>query len=763
MSDTWSEKRVLIVLQAVLSMVLLLGVLGSVAAAKNPAETKASTVEQSAQSPPAESQALKTQTPKAEKPKVQTPARLGRMVEIALPITAKTDRLVKRFVSRVLQDAEKQQARPVLIFQFQIPDGQDEFGRGSKLGVCVDLARYLSSDALNAATTVAYIPKSIKGHAVLAALACDEIIMAPGATIGTAGIDEERIDDSVRAFYREIASRRRTVQVELALAMLDPELEVLEVETELGREFVFPEGLEELRKHRAIKSQKVLVPRGEAAQFTGLEARRLGFVSYLPESPTDAARALELPPETVEEDVLLVEGWRAVRIDLRNAITAKTVNRAMGMIEDAIRKDEANFICIWIDSPGGSPVDSKRLAEFLSELPTNQVRTVAYIPSQALSDASLIAMACDQVVMFPQAVLGGSGAHVLSDMEITSTREFLQEELSKNKSRSWSLPAAMLDPNLEVSRYTRNGVDEYFCTAELEEQPHVNEWIKGEEVTRPGKPYSADGTTAVEQRLANHTVESFASFKSLYGLENDPRLTAPGWTDYLIEVLSSPGVAALLLMIGGAALYAELHTPGMGLGAFIATVCFVLFFWSRFLGQTAEWLEVLLFVAGLGCLLVEVFVIPGFGIFGFGGGLLVFVSLVLACQRSFLPQNAYQLGQMQTSLLVVAGAGFGIFVLAYLLNLWLPRAPILNRVMLMPISGKEQELIRRREALADFEDMIGKRGVTITRLNPAGKARFGDKLVDVIADGERIDAGAEVVISEVHGSRVLVEAVEEGG
>ncbi|MEA1952283.1 MAG: hypothetical protein U9N87_12935, partial [Planctomycetota bacterium] len=482
MLDTRSKKHGL----RVLLVLLLVGLLGAEAAV----EKKPAAVEKPAAEPAA----------KADAPKADTTARIGRMIEVTLPITAKTERRVKRFVSRVLQDAEKKQARPVLIFQFQIPEGQDEFGRGSKLGVCVDLARYLSSEALNSATTVAYIPKSIKGHAVLAALACDEIIMAQSATMGAAGIDEKRIDDSVRAFYREIASRRRTVQAELALAMLDPGLEVLEVQTELGREFVFPEGLEELRKRRAIKSQKVLVPRGEAAQFTGSEARRLGFVSYLANSPRDAARALELPPESVEEDVLLVDGWRAARVDLRKPITAETVNRAMRMMQETIRKDDANFICIWIDSPGGSPGDSMRMAEFLSELPANQVRTVAYIPSRALSDAALIAMACDQVVMFPQAELGGSGAHELSDVEITATREFLQDELSKNKSRSWSLPAAMLDPNLDVSKYTRNSIDEYFCKAELEDQPHADEWIKGEQVTVPGEPYRAEGTTAVEQR-----------------------------------------------------------------------------------------------------------------------------------------------------------------------------------------------------------------------------------------------------------------------
>lgn len=706
----------------------------------------------------ANSPAGKEEKAAAQPPQPDQPARFARMIEIALPIDEAAERRVKRFTDRVLLDAEKAKARPVLVFRFDIPQGQDEFGRGSKLGACVDIARFLSSETLNAATTVAYLPKSIKGHAVLVALACDEIIMDPEATIGAAGIDEKHIDDSVRAFYREISGRRRTVPVELALAMLDPAMEVLEVETELGREFVSRDGLEELRKRRAVKSQNVISPPGEAAQFTGSDARRLGFVSYLATAPAEVARALELPPESLEEDVILAEGWRPVRIDLRKAITAESINRVQRLLEDAVRKDDANFICLWLDSPGGSPSDSLRLAEFLCDLPSNEIRTVAYIPNQALSDAAVIALACDQVVMFPRALLGGPGADELSEVEIAAVREFMQDDLAKKKSRAWSLPAALVDPNLEVYKYTRNGVEEFFCPEELDQQPHKDEWIKGARVTEPGRPLQVDGETAVAIRLADHAVESFAAFKAIYGLQDDPSLAAPGWTDYLIELLASPGVAALLLMIGGAALYAELQTPGMGLGAFIATVCFVLFFWSRFLGQTAGWLEVLLFVAGLACLAVEIFIIPGFGVFGLGGGLLVFISLVLALQRSLLPRNAYQLGQLQTSLLVVAGSGLGIFVLGYLLNIWLPRAPILNRMMLAPLSEDEQEMLSRNESLADYHNLLGREGLTVTRLNPAGKARIGEQLIDVIADGERIDAGIPIVVTEVHGSRVLVEA-----
>src|SRR4029079_12283166 len=113
------------------------------------------------------------------------------------------------------------------------------------------LARYLSSRELSEVKTVAYIPQAIKGHAVLVAMACEEIIMAPEDTIGRARQDEpaeEAIDPTVRSGYSEIANRRRTVPAAVALAMLDKNVEVLKVETGVSPEFVLRSELEELKK-----------------------------------------------------------------------------------------------------------------------------------------------------------------------------------------------------------------------------------------------------------------------------------------------------------------------------------------------------------------------------------------------------------------------------------------------------------------------------------------------------------------------------------
>jgi membrane-bound ClpP family serine protease len=99
-------------------------------------------------------------------------------------------------------------------------------------------------------------------------------------------------------------------------------------------------------------------------------------------------------------------------------------------------------------------------------------------------------------------------------------------------------------------------------------------------------------------------------------------------------------------------------------------------------------------------------------------------------------------------------------VVAYLLRKRLPRSPLLGRMMLEPPAGEEAETIRRREALVDFHELVGATGVTSTQLTPGGKARFGELLVDVMADGEVIDRGTPVEVVEVRGSHVLVRKVE---
>lgn len=686
---------------------------------------------------------------------------VGRLVRVPLPITGNADTQVKRAVQKALAEMPPSDARPVLVFEFSSP--QNKTGQGSDFGRALALAHYLSSRELSGVKTVAYIPKALKGHAVLVAMACEEIVMAPDAVIGEAGLDEpaeEAIHPTVRSGYREIANRRLTIPGEVALGMLDKNLEVLQVETEVSREFVLRSELEELKKKHTTQPPKVLSRPGQFMQFSGRQARELGFVKFQAADRNALAKALSLPPAALDDDPSLLGDWRPVRIGLKGTINGQLVSRVQRMIDDQIRNSDANFICLWIDSPGGSLSDSMRLANYLADLDRTKVRTVAYVPAEARGDAALIAVACDQLVMNHDAILGGSGAEEFSPDEVQLARETLRDNMAPKKSRGWSLNAALLDPETRVFKFThkRDGVVEYFCDEELQKQADPDAWTRGEEVTKPGTVLRVRGDAAHDLGLARHAVQDFSGFKQAYALEDELVLAEPGWADFLIDALAQPAVAWLLLLIGGAALYAELQAPGIGIGGFVAGVCFLLYFWSKHLEGTAGWLEVLLFAAGVACILLEIFVLPGATIFGLGGGLMVIASVVLASQTFVVPHNDYQLAQLRDSLLGLIGVGIGVVVLAVVMRRYLPHTPLFSNVMLEPPSDAELEDISHREALVDLEHLLGHEGLATTQLTPSGKARFGNELVDVIADGEVISRGAEVVVVAVQGNRVVVRS-----
>ncbi len=230
--------------------------------------------------------------------------RVGRMVRIPMPITDKVDNQIRRIVESVITETKRAGQWPVFIFE--IEPGRANFGQA------YDLANFLSGPALNGATTVAWIPKTITGHAVLIAMACDEIVMSPDAEIGKAGEYEKVIEPSVRNAYVGIANRRMNIPSDVALALLDPEVELVMVETDVSREYALASRLDELRKQKSFEKPKVIKPAGQPGIFTGSRAWELGFVKSLASDRAEVAKALGLPRDAVEADPSLDGAWRPV-------------------------------------------------------------------------------------------------------------------------------------------------------------------------------------------------------------------------------------------------------------------------------------------------------------------------------------------------------------------------------------------------------------------------------------------------------------------
>ena len=428
---------------------------------------------------------------------------------------------------------------------------------------------------------------------------------------------------------------------------------MLKVETDQGTEFVLRKDLDALKQNHTIVSEEVLVPSGSLGNFSGRQGREFGFVKLLADDPRRSPAGLGLPPEAVIEDQSLVGDWRPVMLELEGPITPRKVRQLQTLIGSEIRDHQVNWIGLRIDSTGGDLEDCLQLADTLAELDSNEVQTVAYVPVEASGGAALVALACDQLVMQPDAHVGGKGSVELDRSTLDAGTIAIRDSLAGSSDHSWSLLAALVDPELEVfhlSRTRKTGDVRYFSKEEAKELADANDWQQGAKITTDGEPLRLTSQQADELGIASHVVDSFDEFKQLYGFEHDPRIAEPNWALELVEALSSPALTVFLIAIGFVGIYIELHSPGVGVGGFVAAVAFLLFFWSKFLHGTAGWLEVLLFVGGVFCLLLELLVLPGFGMFGLGGGAMILVSLVLASQTFVLPQTESQLAELRTSL-----------------------------------------------------------------------------------------------------------------
>ena len=107
-----------------------------------------------------------------------------------------------------------------------------------------------------------------------------------------------------------IANRRMSIPADVALAMLDPAVELELIETDVSREYVLASRLEELRKQKSFEKPKVIKPAGQPGIFSGTMAWELGFVKSLAADRGEVAKALGLPREAVEEDPSLDGDWR---------------------------------------------------------------------------------------------------------------------------------------------------------------------------------------------------------------------------------------------------------------------------------------------------------------------------------------------------------------------------------------------------------------------------------------------------------------------
>ncbi|MGV3486649.1 MAG: NfeD family protein [Planctomycetaceae bacterium] len=465
---------------------------------------------------------------------------------------------------------------------------------------------------------------------------------------------------------------------------------------------------------------------------------------------------------------------RAVMIELHEMITPLSGALLQRRFEKAVA-DGAQMIVLDINSPGGYVSTTLELVDMLES--AGDVVTVAYIEREAISGAALLSLAADKIAIGPRALIGDAGMITMGKDAAfryvpEKERSYLAQRvrtIAEKSGRPPSLAEAMVDKDMLVYKATHkvDGSVRYFNEREWKTREDADQWQRGKEVHEAGDRtfLTATGQRAVELGLADLTVDGRDQLAAAIGAVNPIPVVRGTWVDTLILLLNAPVVTALLLVIGLVALVIEFGMPGIGVGGLTSIFCFGLFFWSRFLGGTSGWFEVSLFVIGLCFLLLEVFVIPGFGVAGISGVSLMLFSLVIASQRMILPESVRDTESLMVDVLTVLGALVGFLVAMIFVSRFLGELPIISRLALAPPAEDALPPVASLAAPANAgmiggdEIEIGQIGRTSGPLRPTGRIRIGEHLVDVTTEGDFVDNDVAVKVISRQGYRIVVRPV----
>ena len=361
-----------------------------------------------------------------------------------------------------------------------------------------------------------------------------------------------------------------------------------------------------------------------------------------------------------------------------------------------------------------------------------RVRTVAFVNKRAISAGALIALAAENLVMTEGGTIGaatpvqmgqpGAPAQPVEEKTVSYVRKEFRATAESRK-RPPLLAEAMVDADVEI--------------------PGVIE---------KGKLLTLTTEEALKHKLVEFRADTMESALEQLGLGGaELRRASPNWAENLVRFLTHPVVSSLLITIGMLGIILGVRTGGFGVASGVGLASLALFFWGHWLVQLAGWEELLLAGAGIILLALELFVIPGFGIAGVLGIIAILAGLILSLVGA---------GDRAEVILMAAGRVVFSLLMALIASLvllrFLPRLPFGRRLILETGLGAGHKY---GSAPDSDQRWLGKKGRASSALRPAGIAEIEGERVDVVSDGDLIDAGQLIEVTRVDGNRIVVRRI----
>ncbi|MDM8552298.1 NfeD family protein, partial [Desulfobacterales bacterium HSG2] len=415
-----------------------------------------------------------------------------------------------------------------------------------------------------------------------------------------------------------------------------------------------------------------------------------------------------------------------------------------------------------MDTFGGRVDSAFQIVDTL--LSVSEGKTIAYVKKKAISAGALIALACNELVMKHSTTIGDCAPIMLSNEGPKMLGEKFQSPLrakfrtlAKRNGYPQVLAEAMVSSDMTVFRIETDDDKVVYMDSvaydDLSEEERKKTRSK-KTVVGKGKLLTMDDQEAIEYSFSKMSVGSveemlrkkkIADYKIIKVEEN--------WSEELVRFITM--IAPILMLIGFAGLYIEMQTPGFGVPGILGIICIGLVFFSQHMVGLADHTELLLLVVGLVLLGVEMFVLPGFGIAGFVGIALMAIGMILSFQDFVIPSPdiPWEAELLQKNIITVLGSFLGAAILIIIFFRFV--LPKISAVVSGPCLSSDLAHAHV-DSDTSLNVSVGDSGSVVKPLRPAGSVRIGSDIYDVISEGDFIDKGQAVVITEIQANRIMV-------
>lgn len=437
-----------------------------------------------------------------------------------------------------------------------------------------------------------------------------------------------------------------------------------------------------------------------------------------------------IQPATAQQDTTDKKSGIIYQFEIREEIAPPVWHRTKKALKEA-KAMNASIILIHMNTYGGmvETADSIRTAILKSSIPV-----WVYIDNNAASAGALISIACDSIYM-------REGANIGAATVVNQTGEAMPDKYQsymRSTMRS-TAEATGRDPDI-----AQGMVD-----------PRV--YIPG--ITDSNQVITFTASEAIKYNYCNAQVNSVADILKITGKQDytivKQKLTA---TDHIIGFLTKPLISGLLIMLIIGGIYFELQTPGIGFPLGAAVFGALLYFAPLYVeGLAANW-EILIFIVGLVLLAIEIFAIPGFGVAGISGIILIVTGLTLSMIDNIgFDFTGVQLNGLAEAFFIVIIASFlSIIGSFYLTRKLFGTSTIFGNLALMATQPQSEGYI---SSDSHYTEMLGQTGETHTILRPAGKVIINGQMFDAVAQSGYIDRGEAVRIVKYENAQLIVRKV----